>query len=44
MADVVAECPREPVTITVRQVSMITLMRSERKYHWIDERPIRLLG
>jgi hypothetical protein len=40
VSDAIDSCPTGPVTITVRHVSMITLLRSDQRYHWIDERSI----
>jgi 2'-5' RNA ligase len=40
--DALASCARGPVRIAVSQLSMITLARSDRKYHWLDERLIGL--
>jgi 2'-5' RNA ligase len=42
LVDAIDACPREPVGLVIRQVSLMTLMRSDHKYHWVDERPIRL--
>jgi hypothetical protein len=37
-----ARCARDPLEITLRTVSMLTLIRREPRYHWVDERRIRL--
>lgn len=44
VSEAIDRCRRMPVTIRVSQVSMITLLRSDQKYSWIDERPIPFAG
>jgi hypothetical protein len=42
VSDALARCAREPVPILASRLSMVTLARSDRKYHWLDERLVRL--
>lgn len=40
VSEALAACPHAPLRITVSKVSMIMLGRSDRRYHWLDERAI----